>query len=286
VRRIHSLLITGLCLALLAPPAHAQTPTCDRLAGSKEALAAELLASQRPYDCCSDTIANCLEQQPTCLLALRLAENICGRVANGQPKKRIVDALWDRYRSMKLSGSKARIDLTGLPAAGDANAPITLVEYGCPRCPYCAKSTLEMHDAVMKGPLKGKVKLYFRTFPIRGHEHTRESGLAFLAAVKLGRFWEFALHFYQRFDQFSVRKQLEWAEAVGMDRHTFEQAMADPAARQALIDVRKEGIINNVMATPTFFINGRRYRGEVGLAELVDVLEEEYDRIKEIRHRQ
>jgi len=281
---LHLFLTTALLLPLSTQYAHAQTPTCDRLAGPQESLAAAILADQRPYDCCRDSIAECLEQEPTCVLALRLAENICRRVASGQSKEKIAEVLWQRYRSMLLGKSRAKVDLTGLPAAGDANAPITLVEYGCPRCPYCAKTTLAMHDAVLNGPLKGKIKLYFRTFPIRGHPHATESGLAFVAAAKLGHFWEFILNFYQDFDQFSLRKQLEWAEAVGMDREAFERAMSDPTARQTLIDVKKEGIINNVNATPTFFINGRKYRGELSHAELVDVLEEEFDRIKGIQH--
>ena len=113
----------------------------------------------------------------------------------------------------------------------------------------------------------------------------KESGLAFVAAEKLGHFWEFVSYFFQRFDQFSVSRQLEWAEAVGMDREDFEQAMADPANLRRLVEMKKEGIKNDVDSTPTFFINGRKYNAELSHEEVIDVLEEEFDRIKGIRYR-
>jgi protein-disulfide isomerase len=277
--------MAGLLLALAAPTAHARTPTCDALSGDQEFIAAELLATQRLYDCCDDTVANCLERKPTCSLAFRLSENICRRVADGQTRARIVDALRMRRRSALPGKRKAEIDLAGLPVAGEANAPVTLVEYACPRCPYCAMMTPKVYDAVVKGRLDGKVKLYFRTFPLRGHAGGKESGLAFVAAEKLGHFWEFVLYFFQRFDRFSVPRLLEWAEAAGMDREAFEQAMADPASLQRLIEMKKEGIVNGVEATPTFYINGRKYNAELSHEEVIDVLEEEFDRVEGIRYR-
>jgi 2-hydroxychromene-2-carboxylate isomerase len=130
------------------------------------------------------------------------------------------------------------------------------------------------------------VKLYFKTFPLRSHKGAKESGLAFVAAQKLGHFWEFVLYFYQRAEFFSVLGQAEWAEAVGMDRRAFRRAMDDPASRRWLVEMKKEGIVNNVEATPTFFVDDRKYQAELIPEELIDVLEEEFDRIKGIRYRQ
>jgi hypothetical protein len=256
------------------------------LSGDQEFLAAEILATQRLHDCCDDTIANCLEQNPTCSLAFRLSENVCRRVADGQPKTRIVDALRRRARSTLPRGTGAEFDLAGLSVVGDANAPITLVEYACPRCPYCARMTPKVHDAVEKGPLAGKVKLYLKTFPLRGHWGSKESGLAFLAAEELGHFWEFVSYYFQHFDEFSISKQLEWAEAVGMDREAFQKAMADPGVRDSLVEIKREGLKNYVEATPTFFIDGRKYDAELSPEELIDVLEEKFEKIEGIRYRQ
>lgn len=284
--RRHLLWMAGPLLALLAPSAFAQTPACDEVPEERRALAAELLASERLYDCCDDTIVNCLEQKPTCSLAFRLSENICRRVAGGQSRDRIVAALSRRAQNISGAGRKAEISLLGRSVAGDVRAPITVVEYACPRCPYCASITPKIYDAVVKGQLEGKAKLYFKTFPLRGHRGAKESGLAFVAAERLGHFWEFVLYFYEHYQSFSVLGQPAWAEAVGMDRDAFRRAMADPESHRRLVEMKKEGILNNVEATPTFFVNDRKYLAELIPEEVIDVLEEEFDRIVGVRYRE
>jgi len=240
----------------------------------------ELLSSQHPYDCCDDTLINCLKEKPTCRLVIRLANNICWRVAQGQEREKIIRAMSRRARSMLSTGTVAKMDISGFPAAGIKEAPVVLVEYACARCPYCSKVTPEVYNAVIKGPLKEKAKLVFKPFPIRSHPFSKESGLAFMAAAQMGLFWDYVLYFYDRFDDFCVKKQAKWAEAIGMDRKSFETLMVDPEIQKRLLQSKKEGIVNKVGATPTFFINGRKYVGDLNIEELIDVVEEEYERVK------
>lgn len=274
--------MTAILSALLfgAGQAHAQASRCDGLSAEQKALAAEIMSTQHPYDCCDDTILNCLDRKPTCILAMRLAKSICRQVTTGQDKAKIIRGLSRRARSMLPAAEFARIDLTGVPKAGSADAPVILVEYGCPRCPFCSEITPMLREAVTDGALKGKTKLYFKIFPIRGHAFSKEAALAFMASAELGRFWEYALHAFSHFDSFSVEKQAEWAEAVGLDRKAFQQVVEDPATETRLVEIKKEGILNKVEITPTFFINGREYVGELGLEDLIDVVEEEFDRLK------
>jgi len=264
--------------------AAAQTPACGKLSAEQKTLANQLLSSLHPYDCCDDTIANCLKEKPTCVLVHRLAENICRRVADKQDKQKITRWLSRRARSMLPSGKPAKIDLSGVTPVGDENAPVVLVEYACARCPFCAKITPVLHESVLSGSLKGKAKFYFKTFPIRSHENSKETGMGFMAAAEMGRFWEFALHSYNNFDRFCIKKQVEWAVAAGMDKDTFTRLVVDMKIRGRLVASKKEGIVNKVEATPTFFINGRKFVGELSTEEVVDVLEEEYDRQKGIEY--
>ncbi len=271
-----SALVVVLALTGSAP---AQTPACDDLSGEQKALAGELLESQYPYDCCDETIAECLKKKPVCALAYRLAENICRRVAEGQKKEKITRGLSRRARSMMPSGKKAGISIEGTPVRGEPGAPVVLVTYSCARCPFCSKIIPPLYKAVAEGLLAGKVRLYFKTFPIRSHEYSKETGLGFVAAARMGKFWEFMLYSYERFDEFCIKKQRSWADAVGLDGETFEQLVADPETRSILIQSKKEGLRNKVDATPAFFINGRRFAGDLDMPELIDVLEEEYERV-------
>ncbi len=284
MRNSFTAVMTLAMLLVVAGSAAAQTPSCDKLPQDKKALARSILQSQHPYDCCDGTILECLKQKKVCSLAHRLAENICTKVAAGQNKQTIERELSRRARSM-MPQKQVKIDLTHAPMAGEPSSPVILVEYACARCPYCSRMTPKLYDAVTKGRLKGKVRLYFRPFPIRGHEFSKETGLGFIAAIKLGRFWPFILHSYKHFDDFCIKKQTEWAVEAGMDAGAFNELLADPVTRTLLVESKKEGIVNKVDATPTFFIDGRKFMGEATLEELVDVLEEAYDKAKGKQYR-
>ncbi len=269
-----------LLAAALAAPARAQTAVCDALAGSQRTLALKLLESEHPYDCCDDTIARCLAARPTCALAVRLADGICRRVAAGQDEARIRRSLSRRARSMLGGGSPAAVDLASASIAGAEGAPVTVVVYACARCPYCSKLVPALHREVVSGRLRGLARLAFRTFPIRGHPGSTEAGLAFAAAAAMGRFWEFALLSYREFDDDSPERRRQRAGAVGLDPDAFTARIADPATREALVASKKEGLANGVEETPTLFLNGRRWTGDLELGEVADAIEEEAERAR------
>jgi protein-disulfide isomerase len=266
--------------ATLVTPSAGQTPACDALRGARRHLAERVLESEYVYECCDQTIAQCLAARPTCELAVRLAENVCRRVAQGEDESRIRRALSRRARSMVGGGAVAEFDLSSSPAAGSGDAAVTVVVYACARCPYCSRLVPALYRAVTVGPLRDEARLVFRVFPIRGHEHSTEAGLAFAAAQGMGKFWEFLLYAYAHFDTFSVEAQPEWAAAVGLDPAAFSARVTDPAIREALVASKKEGLLNGVEETPTLFINGRRWVGDLEIGEVVDALEEEAARVR------
>ncbi len=265
--------------------AWAQTPGCQQLEAEQKKLAQKILASQHAYDCCDQSLDRCLQAKPICALAYRLAENICRRVGEGQDEKTIARALSRRATSMMSTGKKAVIDLTDVPFVGEAQAPVVLVEYACARCPFCSKITPALHQAVTEGKLKGKVRFYFKTFPIRSHPFSKEGGFAFLSAAEMGGFWDYLLYVYGHFDMFCVKKLPLWAQQLGLDQQEFSDRMKSPGIRERLVACKKEGIVNRVDATPTFFLNGRKFLGDLTLAEMIDVLEEEHDLISQKLYR-
>ncbi|MFH1131636.1 MAG: thioredoxin domain-containing protein [Pseudomonadota bacterium] len=275
----------GLSITLNFVDAFSQTPTCNNLSAKNNALAKKVFTQTHPYDCCDDTMAVCLKDRPMCSLVYRLAENICNRVANGQFDEQIKLWLSRRSRSMLDSTQSADIYLKEVAMAGQNDAPVEIVEYACARCPFCATITPLLYEAISKGRLKGKAKLYFKNFPINSHKWAKESGLGFVAAARSGKFWPFMINSFQNFERFSAKTQLDWAEASGIKGEAFNKLLSDPKTRALLVESKKEGLRNNVTATPTFFINGRKYEGELKLPEVIDVIEEEYERATGVEHR-
>lgn len=179
---------------------------------------------------------------------------------------------------------RASFDLTGVPAAGAADAPVEVVQFSGPRGIHCAKTTVPLYEEITNGSLKGKVRLYLKPFPLRSNPHSKEAGVAFMAARELGLFWEYVIHAYTNFENFSVEIQPKWAEAVGLDRGAFEKLLEDPRLVERLIEGKKEGLINGVDSTPTIFINGHLYTGELEIEELRDTLEEIFDEARGLTH--
>lgn len=267
-----------LSVVLWIGPLHARTPLCDGLPSGQRNLAENILASEYLYECCDDTISACLAEEPVCPLARRLADNVCRRLEAGQDEAQIRRALSRRARSMVGGGSPVEIDLEAAPVLGSGDASVTVVIYACARCPFCSQLIPELIETVGDGPLHDRVRFAFRIFPIRGHENSTPAGLAFQAAAEMDAFWPFMLEAYGHFDGWSPEGQLQWAMTVGLEREAFEAFMADPATRDALVASKKEGLVNGVEATPTFFINGRCWMGDLETAELLDALEEEATR--------
>lgn len=150
---------------------------------------------------------------------------------------------------------------------GDANAPVTLVEYASVTCPACAAfNTQIIPELKTKYIDTGKVKLVFREFPTSPANYSIiGSVLARCAAEKSGQ------EAYFLITDALFRNQQTW---VGTNARTelakiVAQAGMDEAALDAC--VKREEIIKivqenarvatedfKVTGTPTFFLEGQK----------------------------
>lgn len=265
---------------LLPVAADAAWPeACSGLDAGLQARAKTLMSGVYPHDCCDDTLWNCLQQQGASRLVTRLAAGVCLRLANGESDKDILREQEKRAASMMATG-RAAIDTSGVVWAGDATAPVEVVVYACARCPFCSKSIPEIYEAVVTGHLKGKARLGFRLFPVKSHPNSKEGGLAFEAARSLKVFWPYVLLVFRKFDQFKPEELAGWAVEVGMARDAFAAEMNAAATRDRLVASKKEGLKNQVEATPTYFIDGKLYRADLKTWALSCAIQEEHDRIE------
>lgn len=268
-----------LCTTTLTVRSQAQTPTCNALSPKAKALSKELFAAMHPYDGCDQTFDRCLAKKQPHPIVLRLANDICRQIKAGKSRQAIEHAMDKRAQSMLSLGKKASIALDPNARIGNPEAPVTVAVYACARCPFCKVIVPALYEAVVNGPLKDKVQLYFRPFPLKDHAGALEGGLAMLSAAKLGKFWPFVLRLYKNYDIFCPHAMSEWASSVGIDRGAFDKEYQKGETRNALVASKQEGIRNKVKATPTLFINGRRYVYKLNEKAIIDVLLEEYERV-------
>jgi protein-disulfide isomerase len=80
---------------------------------------------------------------------------------------------------------------------GDANAPVTVVEFGDPQCPVCAAFSEQIAPELISNEVKsGSVKYEFQPYLIIGPD-SKPAMKAALAAGEQGRFWNFLQLFYR-----------------------------------------------------------------------------------------
>jgi protein-disulfide isomerase len=156
------------------------------------------------------------------------------------------------------------------PARGDANAPVTIVEFTDFQCPACAA----MHP-VLEEVLKtygNKVRFVVRDFPLNQHEFARKAAEAADAANAQGKFFEYIAILFKNQKALDVPSLKKYASELGLDRARFDAAL-DRGVYEA--EVQKDvtdGEMYGVGSTPTIFINGVQLKtlSADGLKEAID----------------
>lgn len=144
------------------------------------------------------------------------------------------------------------------PVRGDANAPITIVEFTDFQCPACAA----MHP-VLEDVLKSygnKVRFVVRDFPLNQHEHARKAAEAANAANAQGKFFEYITLLFKNQKALDVPSLKKYASELGLDRARFDAALDRGVfAAEVQKDVT-DGEMYGVGSTPTIFVNGVQLR--------------------------
>jgi protein-disulfide isomerase len=144
------------------------------------------------------------------------------------------------------------------PSRGDANAPVTIVEFTDFQCPACAA----MHP-VLEEVLKtygNKVRFVVRDFPLNQHENARKAAEAANAANAQGKFFEYITVLFKNQKALDAASLKKYASELGLDRAKFDAALdRGTYAAEVTKDVA-DGELYGVGSTPTIFVNGVQLR--------------------------
>lgn len=159
---------------------------------------------------------------------------------------------------------------------GQADAPITIIEYASLTCPHCARFHEDTLPALKTAYIEtGKARLVFRDFPL--------DGLALRAAMLphcAGKARYFGLL------DVLFRSQSRWAtdpepvaalEQVarigGIGKEAFASCLQNEAVKERVVTSRLKGDdMFKIESTPTFIINGRKYPGAMPFSEFDRIL--------------
>lgn len=156
---------------------------------------------------------------------------------------------------------------------GDANAPVTLIEYADYQCPFCGRFFSDAEKQIRDNYVKsGQVKMVYRNFQFLGPESTAAAGAAGCAADQ-NQFWAYhdALYTMKLGDEakgggendgfYNHNLFMKIAGDLKLDTNAFgtcidsnkyiSQVQQDTAGGQSV----------GVNSTPTSFLNGQKILG-------------------------
>ena len=176
----------------------------------------------------------------------------------------------------KAPAGKVSVDELMAPNAlpdiveGSANAPVTIVEYASMTCSHCAAFHHDVFPELKKKYIDtGKVKFILREFPL-----DPLATAAFMLARELGDKREAVvdLLFSQQKNWAFSDKPLDGLANVlkqtGLGQEKFEAVLKDQTLYENVNKVRDRAAEKfGVNSTPTFFVNGDKYNGEISLED-------------------
>lgn len=176
------------------------------------------------------------------------------------------------------------ISIEGMPTKGPEDAPLTVVEVADFQCPHCRK-LWEGVSAYTKGA-STPVRVAFVHYPLDEscnpgmqavHPVACAAATAAECAHMQGKFFEYGDLLFANQPAFERDELVGYARELGLDEAAFTACLD---GEEGPLEVKRSiarAILLGVDATPTFFVNGYKFRG----ARPPDWIEVVFDRIAE-----
>lgn len=156
---------------------------------------------------------------------------------------------------------------------GNPEAPVKIIEYSDPSCPYCKVFNSTMFEIMDQFGPSGKVAWIYRSYPLDKpdqsgnilHPNAGFESKALECAASIGNneiFWKYEKLFYETTPGVTAktpdgldRKQLPiMATKVGLDRSAFEDCLSGDENKSRVEAQFESGLKAGVTGTPTNFI--------------------------------
>ncbi len=174
----------------------------------------------------------------------------------------------------------AKINLQGEPFKGAKDAKVTIVEYSEFQCPFCKRGFDTIENQVLK-QYEGKVKFYFKSFPLPFHPWAMPASIAAECAKtqKPEAFWKIYESLFQHQSEINPQnvkdKATEYLKDTGIDMAKWTTCFDTKETATKVNKEHDEGAALGVTGTPAFFINGRMLVGAQPFEQFKNVIDDE-----------
>ena len=154
---------------------------------------------------------------------------------------------------------------------GDDKAPCTIIEYASMTCPHCAHFHETTYPELKAKYIDtGKVRFIFREFPL---DQLAAAGFMLARCSGKDKYFPMIETLFQKQREWVVQRPLAPLMAIskqaGLSEQAFNECLKNQQVLDGIEDVRQRAATKlGVQSTPTFFINGKIYRGAMTLSEM------------------
>jgi protein-disulfide isomerase len=168
---------------------------------------------------------------------------------------------------------------------GDADAPVTLIEFSDFQCGYCGRWAAETLPPIQEQYIDtGKVRFVYKHLAVLGPDSVRAAEASECAAEQ-DMFWDFHNQVFvdqaQNRTQLSVENLVTLAEGVGLDADAFNECLEsgryNSQVNQESMVIRNLG----VNGTPGFVVNGVYIPGAQPFDVFKQIIDEELAKIEQ-----
>lgn len=148
---------------------------------------------------------------------------------------------------------------------GESDAPVIVVAFSDYQCPFCRAFAQNTLPQIQRDYIdSGKVRFYFRDFPLSIHSMAHVSAQAARCAGDQGKYWPMHDRIFGK--QSAVEANVvgytpsdlkAWGREIGLDGAAFD-ACLDSQKHKDAVDADFQA---GVSGTPSFFVNGERIVG-------------------------
>jgi protein-disulfide isomerase len=154
---------------------------------------------------------------------------------------------------------------------GSASAPVTIIEYASMTCPHCAHFHETTYPELKRKYIDtGKVRYIFREFPL---DPLAAAGSMLARCAGKDKYYPLIETLFSQQKDWVVQKPLEpmlgIAKQAGFTQQSFDECLANQEMLTGIEETRTRANTKlGVTSTPTFFINGKIFRGALSVEEL------------------
>jgi protein-disulfide isomerase len=159
---------------------------------------------------------------------------------------------------------------------GKDDDKVTIVEYASMTCPHCAHfAETTFPNLKTKYIDTGKARYILREFPF---DPSAEAGFMLARCAKDNYFPMVDVLFRQQANWVGVQNTkdalLQISKLAGFTQESFEACLTDQKLLDDVRSVQKRGANEfKVDSTPTFFINGKTYKGAMSIEEMSAIID-------------